>query len=103
MGRSVTRVELTGILQRVAQAQDLSMGRPECVSFLESTLEHIVAALERGEMVKLARFGNFTVRAKQTRQGRNPKTGQSVLIEPRRVVTFKPSPILREHIEDGAE
>jgi len=99
---SVTRVELIAVLQRVAQAHRLPLGRLECAQFLESTLEAMVGALEQGEVVKIARFGNFVVRSKQTRQGRNPKTGQRVQIEPRRVVTFKPSPILRDQVEAGA-
>ena len=53
---------------------------------------------ERGENVKLSGFGNFVVREKGERTGRNPKTGEEVPIEPRRVVTFTPSPNLKDHV-----
>jgi integration host factor subunit alpha len=58
------------------------------------TLEEITDALVRGETVKLRSFGLFLVRAKRQRIGRNPRTGVEVPITPRRVLTFKPSPVL---------
>jgi integration host factor subunit alpha len=64
-------------------------------------LDHIQDALVEGETVKLSRFGNFTVRAKRQRVGRNPKTGEEVPITPRRVVTFRPSQMLRDFVEKG--
>ena len=57
-------------------------------------LEEISDALVRGEAVKLRSFGLFSVRAKRERIGRNPRTGIEVPIKPRRVLTFKPSPVL---------
>jgi integration host factor subunit alpha len=54
-----------------------------------------------GETVKLSRFGNFNVREKRQRIGRNPKTGEEVPITPRRVVTFRPSQMLRQFVEQG--
>lgn len=57
-------------------------------------LEEISSALVRGEPVKLRSFGLFLVRAKRERIGRNPRTGVEVPIKPRRVLTFKPSPVL---------
>jgi integration host factor subunit alpha len=57
-------------------------------------LEEISAALVRGETVKLRSFGLFAVRSKRERIGRNPRTGVEVPIKPRRVLTFKPSPVL---------
>jgi len=57
-------------------------------------LEEISNALVRGESVKLRSFGLFSVRAKRERVGRNPRTGVEAPIKPRRVLTFKPSPVL---------
>jgi integration host factor subunit alpha len=57
-------------------------------------LEEIAATLVRGECVKLRSFGLFTVRAKRERVGRNPRTGVEAPIKSRRVLTFKPSPVL---------
>lgn len=99
---SVTRVELIAALQRVARERRADIARQDCSRFLESALEAITTALETEDVVKIARFGNFVVREKRTRLGRNPKTGQQVMIKPRRVVTFKPSPILRDRVENAA-
>ena len=52
--------------------------------------------LEGGEKIKISGFGNFVVRQKRPRKGRNPKTGEEMVISGRRVVTFKPSPVLRK-------
>lgn len=101
MDSSVTRVELIAALQRAARARSADIARQDCSRFLESALEAITTALETEDVVKIARFGNFVVREKRTRLGRNPKTGQQVMIKPRRVVTFKPSPILRERVENA--
>ena len=60
----------------------------------EMTLEEIADSLDRNESVKLRAFGAFNVRSKRERVGRNPKTGVEAAIKPRRVVTFKPSPVL---------
>jgi len=75
-------------LKRVAQPQSL----------VESVLEEIALALERGEMVKISSFGSFAVRQKGERIGRNPKTGEEVPILPRRVLVFRASHVLREFI-----
>jgi len=61
----------------------------------EQFLTEITDCLERGESVKLSAFGSFVVRDKNSRMGRNPKNGQPALVSARRVVTFKPSAILK--------
>ncbi|MCT6885861.1 MAG: integration host factor subunit alpha, partial [Gilliamella apis] len=66
---------------------------------VELFFEEIRVALEKGEPVKLSGFGNFAVRDKNSRPGRNPKTGESVDISARRVVTFRPGIKFRERIE----
>ncbi len=62
---------------------------------VETILETMKSTLERGEKLKISGFGNFTPRNKRTRVGRNPKTGESINITARRVVTFKASPVLK--------
>ncbi|HIJ84998.1 MAG: integration host factor, alpha subunit [Magnetococcales bacterium] len=73
-----------------ADAQDL----------VEELLETIKTTLEQGEVVKLPGFGNFDVRNKRSRRGRNPKTGEEVEISARSVMTFHPSNILRQRVSD---
>ena len=65
---------------------------------VESILEHMSTALERGENVKISGFGTFLLRDKGERVGRNPKTGIEVPITPRRVMTFRASQLLKDRI-----
>jgi integration host factor subunit alpha len=91
--KNVTRADLA---QAVAYA--VGLPRHEATALAEQVLTEICDTLERGENVKLSGFGNFVVREKGERTGRNPKTGVEVPIEPRRVVTFTPSPNLKDHV-----
>jgi integration host factor subunit alpha len=92
-GNSVTRADLSrAIYQRIG------LSRIECAALVDYVLKEISDCLERGETVKLSSFGVFVVRKKGQRKGRNPKTGEEVPIAPRRVVMFKPSPILKQRI-----
>ncbi len=93
--KTVTRADLVEALARRAGVQ-----RNDANRLLGAMLEHIEAALVAGETVKLSRFGNFAVRQKRQRVGRNPKTGQEVPITPRRVVTFRASQMLRDLVEE---
>jgi integration host factor subunit alpha len=70
------------------------LSRAQARDIFEMTLEEISSALVRGETVKLRSFGLFSVRAKRERIGRNPRTGIEVPIKPRRVLTFRASPVL---------
>ncbi len=67
---------------------------------LETVLERISAALEAGEAVKISAFGTFLVRQKGQRVGRNPKTGVEVPILPRKVLSFRPSQVLKARINN---
>lgn len=95
-GKTVTRADLVEALAKRANMQ-----RTDANHLLTRMLEMMQDTLVEGETVKLSRFGNFTVRAKRQRIGRNPKTGEEVPITPRRVVTFRPSQMLREFVEKG--
>jgi len=72
--------------------------KKECLDAVEELFELIKSTLETGEPVKLTGFGTFTVKAKAARRGRNPQTGEAMEITSRKVLTFKPSPLLREGI-----
>ncbi len=91
--KTVTRADLSE-----AVYQKLRLSRTEASNLVEQVLSEIGDTLVRGETVKLSGFGTFTVRSKGERVGRNPKTGVEVPIEKRRVMLFKPSEVLKTHI-----
>ena len=68
---------------------------------MESVLGHMSDALASGETVKISSFGTFSVRDKAARVGRNPKTGEEVPILARRVLTFRPSHLMRDRVASG--
>jgi integration host factor subunit alpha len=94
--KTVTRADLVEAL-----ARRTNMQRADANRLLSRMLDMVQDALVEGDSVKLSRFGNFNVRAKRQRVGRNPKTGEEVPITPRRVVTFRPSQMLRDFVEKG--
>lgn len=96
-GRTVTRADLSE-----AVYQKLGLSRTESAALVEQVLDEICDELARGESVKLSSFGSFIVRSKGQRIGRNPKTGVEVAIEPRRVLVFKPSNVLKARINGEA-
>jgi integration host factor subunit alpha len=69
--------------------------KKEAAEVIEAVFDTMKDALARGEKVKISGFGNFVVRAKKPRSGRNPKTGEVIPIVARRVLTFKPSQVLK--------
>jgi len=79
---------------------DLKLSKPESKDMVENFFEELRYALENGQHVKLSGFGNFTLRDKPQRPGRNPKTGEEIPVMARRVVTFKPGLKLKTKIED---
>ncbi|RMF82622.1 MAG: integration host factor subunit alpha [Nitrospirae bacterium] len=81
----------------------IGFSKKDAAAAVELLLESVKERLEAGETVKIVGFGNFVVRQKQARKGRNPKTGEEVVISPRRVVTFKPSQVLKAAVQEGAE
>jgi integration host factor subunit alpha len=76
--------------------------KKESSEAVESILDILKEILEEGEKIKLSGFGNFVIRNKEVRKGRNPKTGEEMEISARSVLTFKPSQKLKDHI-NGAE
>lgn len=89
----MTKIELAKQLH-----QELGIKQKEAADHVEALLDLIKETLSKGENVKISGFGIFEVRDKNARRGRNPQTGESITIEPRRVLTFKPSAILKEGI-----
>ena len=78
---------------------EIDDGADRCAELVERTLDLVAEALERGAAVKLSGFGVFQVRAKRARMGRNPKTGEPAAIEPRRVIGFRASQVMKARIE----
>ncbi|WP_395665892.1 integration host factor subunit alpha [Methylocella sp.] len=79
------------------------LSRAQARQIFEMALEEICEALVRGDSVKLRSFGLFSVRAKRERVGRNPRTGVEAPIKPRRVLTFKPSPVLQAWVNGAPD
>ena len=93
---TVTRADLAEALYR-----EIGLSRTESSELVESVSDQISQALLRGESVKLAGFGTFSLRDKKQRIGRNPKTGEAVPITPRRVLVFKASQVMRERVDSS--
>ena len=91
---TLTKAELADLL-----FEKVGLNKREAKDMVESFFEEIRLQLEKGESVKLSGFGNFQLRAKPQRPGRNPKTGVEIPITARRVVTFHPSQKLKSMVE----
>ena len=74
--------------------------KKEAAEIVETVFETMKETLGRGEKIKVSGFGNFVVRSKSARVGRNPQTGSEITIAARRVLTFKPSQVLKEALND---
>ncbi len=95
---TLTKAELAELL-----FDSVGLNKREAKDMVEAFFEVIRDALESGESVKLSGFGNFQLRDKPQRPGRNPKTGEAIPIAARRVVTFHASQKLKALVESGAE
>ncbi len=78
--------------------EKVGFSKKEATDVVEATFEIIKGHLEKGEKVKISGFGNFDVNTKNSRKGRNPQTGDEITIKGRKVLTFKPSQILKKSI-----
>lgn len=94
--KTLTRTTLSEAVYR-----ELGLSRAESAELVESVLNHICDALVRGEQVKISSFGTFNILDKNKRMGRNPKTGLEATIAPRRVISFRPSQIMKDSVEAG--
>ena len=93
---TLTKAELAELL-----FEKVGLNKREAKDMVETFFDEIREALERGESVKLSGFGNFQLRDKPQRPGRNPKTGEAIPISARRVVTFHASQKLKAMVERG--
>lgn len=94
--KTLTRMDLADAIH-----EEVGLSRNESAQMVEAILRQISDALVAGEQVKLSSFGTFSTREKNARVGRNPKTGEAAAIEARRVLTFRPSHLMKERIAAG--
>ena len=78
--------------------KQVGISKNEAADIVELVLNMLKDVLHKGESVKIAGFGNFVVRSKGARKGRNPRTGEEIGITPRRVVTFRPSQVFKKYV-----
>lgn len=78
---------------------ELGLNKREAKEIVEMFFDELRSSLERNEQIKLSGFGNFDLREKSERPGRNPKTGEEIPISARRVVTFRPGQKLKARVE----
>ena len=94
--KTLTRMDLSEAVFR-----NVGLSRNESSALVSSVLENISDALVSGEQVKISGFGTFSTRDKNARVGRNPKTGEEAPIPPRRVLTFRPSHLMKDRVVAG--
>ena len=94
--KTLTRMDLSEAVFR-----EVGLSRNDSAQLVESVLNYMSDSLAAGEQVKISSFGTFSVRDKSARVGRNPKTGEEVPINPRRVLTFRPSHLMKERVASG--
>lgn len=93
---TLTRMDLSEAVFR-----EVGLSRNESAQLVETVLDEMSDAMVRGEQVKISSFGTFSIRDKSARVGRNPKTGEEVPINPRRVLTFRPSHLMKDRVASG--
>jgi integration host factor subunit alpha len=98
MTRTLTKAEIADAL-----LQKVGLNNREAKDFVDTFFEEIRLKLARNEPVKLSGFGNFELRDKISRPGRNPKTGEEITVTARRVVTFHGSPKLKAMVEKSVQ
>jgi len=92
---SMTKIDITESV-----CEKLGILKKESLHLVESIIDIIKEELGKGNDVMISGFGKWTVKAKKARKGRNPKTGKAMTIDARKVVTFKPSVVLRKVLEE---
>ncbi len=83
--------------------QKVGFSKKEAADLVELVFDSLKATLSQGQKIKISGFGNFVVREKRSRVGRNPQTGQSIEISARKVLTFRPSQVLRAEVNSSLE
>ena len=93
---SLTKQDIANTL-----VKKMNLSQTLALSLTNQFFDQIIATLKTGEEIKLSSFGNFVVKEKTARPGRNPKTGEEVIISARKVVTFKAGPKLKQATQKG--
>ena len=88
---ALTKIEIVDMLN-----EHIGIPKVECIRIVESFFDIIKSELEKGNPVMVSGFGKWSVKAKRERKGRNPQTGEVLSIKARKVVTFRPSIVLRD-------
>jgi integration host factor subunit alpha len=96
--KTLTRMDLAE-----AVYHEVGLTRKAAQDMVDQLIEELCKVLEKGGTVKLSAFGNFSVRQKRQRMGRNPKTGVEVPITPRRVLSFRASHLLKQEMNTGGK
>jgi len=94
--KTLTRIDLSEAVYR-----ELGLSRNDSAALVESVLSHISESLIKGEQVKISSFGTFSVKKKNKRVGRNPKTGEEAIISRRNVLSFRPAHIMKKRMQIG--
>lgn len=94
--KTLTRMDLADAVH-----EEVGLSRNESADLVESVLTKMSDALAGGDSVKISSFGTFSIRDKAARIGRNPKTGEEVPITPRRVLSFRPSHLMKDRVAAG--
>jgi len=94
--KTLTRIDLSEAVYR-----ELGLSRNDSAELVESVLSHISESLIKGAQVKISSFGTFSVKKKNKRVGRNPKTGEEAIISSRNVLSFRPAHIMKERVQIG--
>jgi integration host factor subunit alpha len=96
--RTITRADLAE-----AVYEEVGLSRNETADLVEQVIDTVIEALVQGDSVKISSFASFNVRQKSQRIGRNPKTGEEVPIEPRKVIAYKASQQLKDKVLKGTK
>ena len=88
---ALTKIEIVNMLN-----EHIGIPKVECTRIIESFFDIIKSELDKGNPVMVSGFGKWTVKAKRERKGRNPQTGEDLSIRARKVITFRPSAVLRD-------
>jgi integration host factor subunit alpha len=81
--------------------EKVGFSKKESAELVEVVFDIIKNTLEKGDKIKIAGFGNFVVKEKANRRGRNPQTGEEITISARKILTFKPSQVLKSSLNKG--
>ena len=96
--QNMTKADLVDLIY-----ERIGSSKKEACEIVEEVFKIVEESLQRGEKVKISGFGSFTVNQKRARRGRNPQTGLSIIIDPRRVLSFKPSHVLKGLVANGTK